>query len=626
MNKALLFILVVFAVLHQHGVVAQTNTPRKSILDDSTKMKYGPESVIFQTDQDVYYNRTTVKHPSLSLNGIQDYQNIFHNHVYRQDLGNFLTPRGRIIQTAPEHIGVRYGYYGFSDYALVPDSLKYYDTRSPYTKIEYTQGSKGQQRIYATHSRNITNRWNMTAYVRRMAAKKYLGRLSRIDRQGDAWSFALTSRYYSKNAKYQMLTQVSSFSITHQDNGGIVPDSTKDFSNTDLYDYDLETVRLYRSVVKDKRVYARVYHQYTVTKDSTLQLFNQLDFQSRYNTYEDTSFQTNLNFYPNSPDTTSAYAKSEMYEGNWKLGVKGSRRTFFYALYYRGQYYHFKQARATWNDQERINSIFGGEFITKVIRSLYAGVKAEVLPELQQHVADLTLYHTYFEVRAKQTAFSSTMQQQQFYSTHTTWDNNFNNIELKQVEGILKYQIGSFYIRPSINYSIWNNYVFQNEQNISQQYQKAFEVLSGTIDVSFHKRRWIAHSITQFNHASNEDVVRVPTWVSQNRILLQGFLFKKATFMQIGVDVFYRSSWLGNSYNPLTQTFYNSSRNHVFNQLQDYAVADVFLNMQIKTARFFVKMSYINQGMFGMNGYMVTPYYSGMARVFEFGINWQFFD
>lgn len=615
-----------FCVLSLLKVQAQEikDTTYKSILDDSTKMQYSTASVLFHTDQEVYYNRNLERRPNLSLTGVHSYQSLFHNNVYSQDLGNYLTPRGRVVPSSPVTIGARYGFSVYDDFAITPDSARYFDTRSPYTQLDYVQGSKGQQRIYATHSRNITNRWNVAVMVRRMASKKLLGRRLKTDRQAENWTFGLTTRYYSKNARYQVLGMVSSMSHRYFDNGGILPDSS-DQSNADLYQYQLEPVRLYNVLSKDQRVYARVYQQLSIRKDSLIQVFNQLDFNSRYNTYDDTSSATATLFFPVTGDSSASYMKAELFQGEFKAGVKGSTHRFFYALYYKGRYYHYKLQESNFLDKEGLNNIFGGELNLRLVKSLCVGVKTEQAPQSSEQNSEVSLVHKLFDVGYQQTQYTPTFQEQQLYTFQYSYNNAFNNIRLGQLSADVHLKTGALSVSPSAKWLQWNNYVYFDENAKPIQHAPELSVFTGTLAVDMTKKRWIAQNAIQFNNSSNEAIVRIPTWFNQTRLLVQGNLFKKATFMQFGVDVFFRTEWLGNNYMPVSQTFHLGASNVGYNQLNSYVLADVFLNMQIKTARFFVKMAYVNQGLQG-NGYMVTPYYSGMSRTFEFGINWQFFD
>jgi Putative porin len=595
------------------------------ILDDSTQMKYNPTSVILQTGEDVYYNRQQFSHPSTSLTGLQSYQPLFQKGVYSQDLGNYLTPRGLIIPSTPNSIGARYGFHAFDDFSVVPDSVTYIDTRSPYTSLDYVQGSKGQQRMYVTHSRNVTARWNLTAMIRRMGARKLLGAVNTTDRQAGHWSFGLTSRYYSKSARYQLLAQVISMSHLHYDQGGILP-SVSDSTTKDLYDYNLSTVNLKGVTTTDKRVTGRLYHQYGISTDSSLQVFNQLDILSRTNQFSDPNTRSNAAFYPaiysdsNATSDKVTYLQSEV-----RWGVKGIKSFLFYALYYKARYYKYEILNSTALAKEGLNTIVGGELRGKLHKAWNASVSGEWSPASSEQVAEGSVLHKLLEVRYKHMQYTPTFQEQLYDGNHIRWDNSFDLIQLQQLTALLHLRYKSIRISPDTKWMRFKNYVYIDQFAHPAQFKNDLEVWSSTINLTLNKRLWILENTFQYNFSSDDNILRVPETVNQTRLLLQGYLFKKATFMQVGVDVFFRSAWVGNRYMPVTQQYYLGNAGSTFNRLDAYALCDVFLTMQVKTARFFVKMAYVNQGL-GSNGYLVTPYYSGMTRTFEFGINWQFFD
>ncbi len=578
-----------------------------------------------QTGDDIYYNRSRVTHPSNSLTGIQSYQPLFQQGIYSQDLGNYLTPRGRIIPATPTTIGGRYGFTAFDDFAILPDSMPYMDTRSPYTSLDYVQGSKGQQRMYIIHSRNITSRWNMTAMIRRMGARKLLGAVNTTDRQAGNWGFALNSRYYSKDTRYQLLGQVISMSHLHYDQGGIVPD-TGDSTNKDLYDYDLSKVGLTGVTTAEKRVTGRIYQQYSIRKDSSLQVFNQLDIASRTNRFSDPNLRTNAAFYPAIyNDSNSTEDKASYLQGDLKLGVKGNTSFLFYSLYYKARYYKYELSNSSFLAKEGLNTMAGGEVIGKLYKSWYAGLSSEWSIASSEHLIEGRLFHKLLEVRYRQMQYTPTFQEQAYDGNHIRWNNQFNFISLQQLSAVLRLRYKSISISPSTKWMRFKDYVYINQFAQPDQFNNDLDVWSSNLHVAINKRLWIFENTLQYNFSSDDNILRVPETINQTRLLLQGHMFKKATYMQIGVDVFFRSAWIGNRYMPVTQQYYLGNASSSFNQLDSYALFDVFLTMQIKTFRFFAKMAYLNQGL-GGNGYMVTPYYSGMSRTFEFGINWQFFD
>ena len=68
---------------------------------------------------------------------------------------------------------------------------------------------------------------------------------------------------------------------------------------------------------------------------------------------------------------------------------------------------------------------------------------------------------------------------------------------------------------------------------------------------------------------------------------------------------------------------------HVYHLQNDfdmpsYFLADVFVNIKIKTVRLFLKYAYINQKT--GKGYFASPYYPGQPKGFDLGLSWMFYD
>jgi len=373
-------------------------------------------------------------------------------------------------------------------------------------------------------------------------------------------------------------------------------------------------------------VTGRIYQQYSVRKDSSLQVFNQLDIISRTNRFSDPDPRKNAAFYPAIyNDSSSTEDKVAYLQSDFKLGVKGTNSFLFYSLYYRARYYKYDLPNRPVSAKEGVNTMAGGELIGKLYKSWYAGLSSEWSVATSEHSIEGRLVNKLLEVRYLQMQYTPTFQEQLYDGNHIRWDNQFNFINLQQLTAQLRLRYKSISIAPSTKWMRFKDYVYINQFAQPAQFNNDLDIWSSNVRVAVNKRLWIFENTFQYNFSSDDNILRVPETINQTRLLLQGYLFKKATYMQIGVDVFFRSAWVGNRYMPVTQQYYLGNASSPFSQLDSYALFDVFLNMQIRTARFFVKMAYINQGL-GSNGYMVTPYYSGMTRTFEFGINWQFFD
>jgi hypothetical protein len=98
-------------------------------------------------------------------------------------------------------------------------------------------------------------------------------------------------------------------------------------------------------------------------------------------------------------------------------------------------------------------------------------------------------------------------------------------------------------------------------------------------------------------------------------------LFKQAAIVQTGVNLMYNTPYDAYAYMPATRLFYVQNEK----ELGDYVYANVFLNLQIKRARLFIK--YYNLGSaFGNYNYFMVPSYPMKDGGIRFGVSWMFYD
>lgn len=89
----------------------------------------------------------------------------------------------------------------------------------------------------------------------------------------------------------------------------------------------------------------------------------------------------------------------------------------------------------------------------------------------------------------------------------------------------------------------------------------------------------------------------------------------------LGVDIYYNTSFKGYKYSPALAQFYNQDKITI----GDYPRMDVFVNLQVKSVRFFFVYQHFNSDWFGQNYYSAVQYpYNKHA--FKIGISWTFYN
>ena len=124
-----------------------------------------------------------------------------------------------------------------------------------------------------------------------------------------------------------------------------------------------------------------------------------------------------------------------------------------------------------------------------------------------------------------------------------------------------------------------------------------------------------------FQHTTDNMQVDVPTWVCKNSLYGDFTLFGRALRLQVGTDVRYITSFCPDGYDPATGLFYWQE-----GEVGDYIWADVFLNLQIKRASIYVKAGHINALWENHPRYFLLPHYPGQKFGLFWGMTWHFFD
>jgi hypothetical protein len=95
-------------------------------------------------------------------------------------------------------------------------------------------------------------------------------------------------------------------------------------------------------------------------------------------------------------------------------------------------------------------------------------------------------------------------------------------------------------------------------------------------------------------------------------------MFNDNVFVQLGIDLRYKSSYYADAYNPSHQQFYIQNTFDIY----AYPVADIFLDFRINRTRVLFKYNHLNAGMMQEAGYFVTPDYTGYKSFLDLGITW----
>ncbi|HSY60264.1 MAG TPA: putative porin [Cytophaga sp.] len=633
---------------------------RAQILNDTTEQLYGYHSLRYGTEADVFFNRGLKREVDSSLASIQRYGYIYKNGQYSQDLGNWATPLKCVTSGIPAQLGAQTGFGVFDAYEYKADDVKYFDTRSPYAELKYYQGSRGQQSLDVAFSRNINAQWNVGIDLRRIVSKKIVGFVDRNDRQAENYAFDFFVSHHSKNNRYFLLATFNYLEAHNFETGGIRPDSTdhKADDKNDLFDNQLEKIWFVAKGTRslDKRYNYHVYQHLGILPNEKLQVFYRLDYSYRVNRYDDNALTSNDTFYTRFTDYNAKgiYNKSEISDRNEshlldnRFGIKGAVNKFFYAAYLKNRYVAMRQGVYYSDSIPVINKHTTEWYAAGQLRRYFDTTNTgymEVVGEYgflnnnnaisgskNNYMAAFNLKHKGFSVVASTWAVSPTLLQSSYRSNLVSWESSFQLQKTKHLFVQYAFTKRKIDIIPSIALNSYNDLIYFTEAGTPTQHNGYLNHIQPKLGLRFNLWKIHIYNEFQYNGIKSGDAayLQMPSVVNATQFFVEAWLFKHATLIQTGFDVLYRNSYRANAYNPLLQQYYVTTQHGSgasdFNYVDQYVVVDFFVNMQIRTARLFIKMSNLASGLWQPKGYFTTPYYTGIPRTVDFGISWRFFD
>lgn len=203
-----------------------------------------------------------------------------------------------------------------------------------------------------------------------------------------------------------------------------------------------------------------------------------------------------------------------------------------------------------------------------------------------------------------------------FVSNHFIWHNDFGKTRRLKFGG----EINLPFSGTNLNVGVENiqNQIYFNEECLPVQHSGSVQVLSARLEQNFQVGILNWRNKLIYQTSTDEKVIPLPKFAIYSNLYL---LFKvaKVLHVQFGVDCNYYSKYYAPNYQPATMEFYNQRETKVGN----YPFMNLYANMKLKKARFYVMMTHINQGLMGKN-YFAMPHYPMNPRRFLLGVSVDF--
>lgn len=583
----------------------------------------------------------------------------FQNYIDRGHLGNIGLPFNNfsLLSTSSDYLGFNYSKNNFENYFFLPQKIKFYNTRTPYTDLMYVTGSKREQAFKMTFSYNVKKNWNITADLYRIRSEGF------FLRQNTNHSFiALSSNYKSLNNRYYFLASVIYNNAKNSENGGIADDSVFFASGTiDKKLIDVKLIDAKRTTI-NRSVFFKQYLNFG-TKSTDTATYNVIAPESRLilsSLFENTILKyedeyPSGGYYPAIYfDSTRTFDSTFIYkienELSWKRLDNNKHRGFIDLI---GVGFSVKHQLVKIEQREKY-SISG----LSVVHGLVNTTQDKIDTTFNNIIGGAEFYNTYsknkfwwnliakytfsgynkddyyaaitFKKAIRDSLNSLTFKVEtklheadfiysRYSSNHFRWNNDFGKAQETRllVNFLMKKQDFS----GGIDFTNYTNVLYFNDSAVSKQFQGAVPVITAYLRKDFVFYNWHLNNKIIYQKVPASAVIRLPEFILEHSLYYENDMFKHALRLQIGVSVFYFSEYYANAYMPATAQFYLQDNK----QYGNYPFIDFFVNMKIKTVRIFFKIDHLNNGWMG-NNYMLTPGYPINDRAFKLGVSWRFFD
>lgn len=206
-----------------------------------------------------------------------------------------------------------------------------------------------------------------------------------------------------------------------------------------------------------------------------------------------------------------------------------------------------------------------------------------------------------------------------YMSNHFKWDSTF--LSKDETKYQLSYSNFKFKLQIGFKGYIYDNFIYFDEIGYPRQNTSTFNVYSLYLRKKIVFKNFV--SVNKFIYQKNENsnILRIPDFLALTSNYYQFSMFNKVLKIQIGFEVNYNSEYYIYSYIPATAVFNLQNEKKIGN----YPLMNVFLNLHLKRARFYIKLDHLNSGL--MNRYYYSfLHYPTYGRTLKFGISWNFYD
>lgn len=526
-----------------------------------------------------------------------------------------------------------FNYYDIED-------INYYHVPTPLTELYFKTAFQQGQQMDAFFTVNTSEQFNFSIAYKGIRS---LGKYQHI--LASTGNYTFTTNYHTKNKRYNIRAHMTAQDVLNQENGGLTDNSLalfiandSEFSDRGRLDVNFENGE---NKVEGLRFYGEHEYELISKRDSlshsVLTIGNRLSYEDKFYEYRQTA--PFADFGP-SYETADLLNKVKLEDFNVKAyahfdnSIIGKLSAFAGYTNYNYGYNsvlilndgripnrlkgNITEAGAAYEKEYRGFQLTGkaainvaGDFDGNYIK----GAASYALDEDNRAEASIS-------VHSVAPNFNFLLYQSDYENYN--WQNNLNNIKTQELKFELK---SKKLLDASVSYTGIDDYVYfgikPNDSTPTPiQSSQRVDYLKVKVEKEIrYKKFGLANTIMYQQVLSGDAVFKVPEIVTRQSLYYEDHWFKKALFLQTGIDFKYFTKYNMNAYDPVLAEFYVQNDQ----ELGGFPMLDLFFNAKVRQTRIFIKWEQFNTVFSSKNKHFSAPNYPYRDAVIRFGLVWDFF-
>lgn len=599
-----------------------------------------PNPKLFFDAKYVTLENPTARRPDSIVENFHRYNTTEKQFVPYHNLGNYGTAYYSVMFTHDNPIGFKHGFNSFDLYFIQPQKVKYFNTKTPYSSLDFVFGGKEEIVGGAEFAINVKPNVSLGFDFHRNSFKgKSQNQLSIHN------LFSIQNAYQSKNKRYELKTAFIYNGIKNQENGGWAQDDV--FTNP-FYkkNKSFVSVHLKDALNKWNERNLNFHEQINLGKKTEVQINDSTkrkmvlqpkfaithDFEFSHWKFSYKDFVKDSAYYPRllyNTDSTDDFTKTwKLTNGVYFKNIQNDSlpKKFLFAA---GVQYSFIRYQQRFTNQ-LIQDIQLKAKIYNQTDSAFFGYSVDATVDVApKYIGDfdvnflgkLNFKKTISVGVSGNVSLASPSQKQEFYyGNHYTYINHFKKIFQIKAEADFAWRKQLLFATVQ-DYFI-QHYIYYDTASLPQQYSKPLNILVVKVRKDFNTKYIFSGTELYAQWISNNDIIRLPVFAVKQTLYYKGGWISGKLNAHLGFDITYNTNFRGNAYNPSLAVFYQQNKE----TLKFYPIMDVFFSLRVKFTNIFLRVEHVNQGMFKQKGIYTAPDYGYLDRTFRAGITWQFYD